>query len=199
MGLKSVTDFVLRLVPSKQFLTSCNRISGGRQHAFTLLEVLAAAIIVSILVVVSIPSAGIMIARAQESACIANMRGITVGLHSYLQDHKNVWPQGPSLNEKKPWENFWLKVLNSYDVPEKRWQCPAFNSALASKGVPVDERSKVHYVPTTFPDTPGIATRWATQPWLIERASVHKHGPHICFPDGSVKSFNKVLAEQGVR
>ena len=50
-----------------------------------------------------------------------------------------------------------------------------------------------------FTAEPGIATRWATQPWLIERASVHKHGPHICFPDGSVKSFNKVLAEQGLR
>jgi prepilin-type N-terminal cleavage/methylation domain-containing protein len=169
------------------------------QQAFSLLEVIAAVLIVTILIVLVAPSASHMIARAQESACIANMRGITVGLHAYLQDHQNVWPQGPSPNEEKPWEDFWLQVLKPYDIREKNWQCPAFNSALAAQGAPPEERPRVHYIPTLFPPTPGIATRWATQPWLIERPSVHKNGPHICFPDGSVKSFNKVLAESGMR
>jgi hypothetical protein len=50
-----------------------------------------------------------------------------------------------------------------------------------------------------FPAQPGSATQWATHPWLIERANVHRDGPHICFPDGSIKSFNKILAEQGAR
>ena len=54
-------------------------------------------------------------------------------------------------------------------------------------------------MPTAFGPTPGLATRWATHPWLIERADSHGQGPLICFPDGSVKPFNKVLAEQGVR
>ncbi len=61
------------------------------------------------------------------------------------------------------------------------------------------DRPKVHYTPTMFNATPGIATRWATQPWLIERSSVHAQGALICFPDGAIKSFDKVLAEQGVR
>ena len=34
---------------------------------------------------------------------------------------------------------------------------------------------------------------------LIEMADAHGQGPLICFPDGSVKPFAKVLAEQGVR
>jgi prepilin-type N-terminal cleavage/methylation domain-containing protein len=170
-----------------------------QQSGFTILEVLAAAIIIGILTLLFFPNARDWFLRAGEAGCIANMRSITVGLHAYLHDHQNVWPQGPSLNEEAAWEAFWLEPLKPYGITEKTWQCPSFNSELASKGVPLDERPKVHYVPTMFPPEPGIATRWATQPWLIERASVHKHGPHICFPDGSVKSFNKVLAEQGVR
>jgi len=170
-----------------------------RTSGFTLLEALAAAIILAILAVVLLPNARDLIFRAGEVGCIANMRAVTVALHAYLQDHQQVWPQGPSLNDEGPWEVFWLGVLKPYGIETKTWQCPAFNSALAAKGIPVGERPKIHYVPTIFPATPGIATRWATQPWLIERSSVHKNGPHICFPDGSVKSFNKVLAEQGVR
>jgi prepilin-type N-terminal cleavage/methylation domain-containing protein len=191
-------DVVRRRILSNQPSTT-TWVQGNGRHAFTLIEVLAAILILSILVVVSVPSAGLMIARAQEATCVANMRGITVGLHSYLQDHKNIWPQGPSPNEKKPWEDFWLDVLIPYDISEKKWQCPAFNSVLAGQGVPPKERPQVHYMPTVFPPEPGIATRWETQPWLIERPSVHKNGPHICFPDGSIKSFNKILAEQGVR
>ena len=173
--------------------------SAPQPAGFTILEVLAAAIILGILALLFFPNARDWLLRAGEAGCIANMRSITVSLHSYLHDHQNVWPQGPSLNEEAAWEAFWLQPLKPYGITEKTWQCPSFNSALASKGVPADERPKVHYVPTMFTAEPGIATRWATQPWLIERASVHKHGPHICFPDGSVKSFNKVLAEQGLR
>lgn len=165
----------------------------------TLLDTILACVLIGIILALFIPSAREFYLRAQEVTCIANMRGITVALHAYLQDHQNIWPQGPSPDEEKPWEEFWLQVLKPYDIRAKNWQCPACNSALAAQGAPPEEHPRVHYIPTLFPATPGIATRWATQPWLIERASVHKHGPHICFPDGSVKSFDKVLAEQGVR
>jgi len=167
--------------------------------AFTILEILAAVIIVGIVAVIFFPSAREWLLRAGEARCIANMRSITIGLHSYLHDHQNVWPQGPSLIEEAAWQAFWLEPLKPYGIAENTWQCPSFNSDLASKGVPLEERPKVQYVPTTFPAEPGIATRWATQPWLIERANVHKHGPHICFPDGTVKSFSKALSELGVR
>lgn len=170
-----------------------------RSRGFTLLETLAAVVLFAILAVLFFPNARDFILRAGEAGCVANMRAITVALHGYLQDNGNVWPQGPSLNEEKAWEVFWMEILKPHGITEKTWQCRAFNSQLAAQGVPDDQRPKVHYVPTMFTAEPGIATRWATQPWLIERSNVHPQGPHICFPDGSVKSFNKVLAEQGVR
>lgn len=59
--------------------------------------------------------------------------------------------------------------------------------------------SSIHYTPTMFDDKPGTARRWPTQPWLIERADAHGNGALICFTDGSIKPFNKVLADQGLR
>ena len=141
--------------------------SAPQPAGFTILEVLAAAIILGILALLLFPNARDWLLRAGEAGCMANMRSITVSLHSYLHDHQNVWPQGPSLNEEAAWEAFWLQPLKPYGITEKTWQCPSFNSALASKGVPADERPKVHYVPTMFTAEPGIATRWSTQPWLI--------------------------------
>jgi prepilin-type N-terminal cleavage/methylation domain-containing protein len=182
----------LKITPSENRI---HNYCGG----FSLLEVVAAVLIVTILSVIFFPNARDFLQRAGEAGCMANMRSITTGLHGYLQDNQNIWPQGPSLNNEAEWEAFWLQALKNYGIKDKTWQCPAFNSELNAKGVPADDRPRVHYIPTMFPDTPGIATRWATQPWLIERTSVHKNGPHICFPDGSVKSFNKVLAEQGIR
>lgn len=173
--------------------------TNSSRGAFTLLETLAAITILGVLAVLFFPNARDFLLRAGEAGCMANMRSITVALHGHLQDHQNVWPQGPSLNEELAWEKFWLEALTNYGIVEKTWQCPSFNSALASKGIAHDERSKIHYVPTMFPAQPGSATQWATHPWLIERANVHRDGPHICFPDGSIKSFNKILAEQGAR
>jgi prepilin-type N-terminal cleavage/methylation domain-containing protein len=173
--------------------------SASRNGGFTLLEVLAAALIVAIIATLAIPSYTQFIQNAGQARCAANMRSITLALHGYLQDNQAVWPQGPSPSEEEPWEQFWLKVLRPYGISDKTWQCPSFNTLVAASGAPVEDHPKVHYLPTMFGPTPNLANRWATQPWLIERVSAHRHGAHICFPDGSVKSFTKLLAEQGAR
>jgi prepilin-type N-terminal cleavage/methylation domain-containing protein len=166
---------------------------------FTLLEVLSVLIILTILIVLFIPDLRQYMARASEARCIANMRAINIGLRGYLQDHRDIWPQGPSPAEEQLWETFWLTTLKPYGISDKTWQCPAIDAILAAQGAEKKDRPKVHYLPTMFTAEPGIANRWATQPWLIERADAHGQGPLIGFPDGSVKSFFKVLAEQGSR
>jgi type II secretory pathway pseudopilin PulG len=157
------------------------------------LDLIAVIAIIAILVTFAVPNIGNFLRKAQEVRCMANMRNITVGLRAYLQDNDNVWPQGPPPEAGAAWENFWLSVLQPYGITDKTWQCPAI-AARAERGAP-----RVHYTPTLFPAVPGIADRWSTQPWLIERGEGHGHGALICFPDGSIKSFDKVLAELGVR
>lgn len=179
------------------------RTTGARrnstQAAFTLLELAAVIFILSILIVLAIPNLRHYMARAGEAVCMGNMRSINVGLRGYMQDHANVWPQGPTPNEERPWEDFWLAVLKPYGMNDRTWKCPTIDSLLTAGGAAREDRPRVHYIPTLFSAEPGAAFKWATQPWLIERASAHEQGALICFPDGSIKSFNKVLAEQGVR
>jgi prepilin-type N-terminal cleavage/methylation domain-containing protein len=174
---------------------------GGRPRApaFTLLEVLIVIFLLGILAVLGISNYPALIAKVQEARCMGNMRAIHLGLTYYLNDHEAVWPQGPPPDEEGAWSRFWIDTLARYDVTEGTWQCPTLRSMIATSGVPERERPRLHYVPTMFSDTKGIAYRWPTQPWLIERGDAHGRGALICFPDGAIKPFSKVLAEQGIR
>jgi len=165
---------------------------------FTLLEVIVVLLIVAILAVLLVPGYRPLLERAQAVICASQMRAIRVAMDGYLQDHKMVWPQGPAPQEPG-WAAFWLQTLRPYDIADRTWQCPTIRGLIATGDAPVDPNLALHYVPTMFDPTPNIAYRWSTQPWLIETADAHGNGPLICFPDGSVKPFNKVLAEQGVR
>jgi type II secretory pathway pseudopilin PulG len=160
---------------------------------FTILEVLAIVAILGILAALLIPNYQGIVLKAQEAVCKSHMRAIHVALANYLQDHQDVWPQGPYPKDKVAWETFWLATLKPYDISENTWQCPALKRVLA------DEGYRLHYTPSMFDATPGIARRWSRQPWLIERFGIHGQGPLICFPDGSIKSMARVLAEQGVQ
>lgn len=166
--------------------------------AFTILEILAALLILVILVALLVPAYRPLVERAQAALCASQMRSIRLALDGYLQDHQMVWPQGPAPPEPG-WAAFWLGTLKPYDITERTWQCPTMRSSMDQATLRADPNLALHYVPTMFDPTPNIAHRWSTQPWLIEMADVHGNGALICFPDGSVKPFNKVLAEQGVR
>lgn len=138
-------------------------------------------------------------ANARAATCVANMRSIIFGLHGYLADHGTVWPQSPAPPRTRQWDDFWTTSLKNYGISPKTWQCPEINARLLPLADRRSETPKLHYTPTGFPPVPGIAYRWATQPWLIEKANAHGQGSHIGFPDGSIKPLFKILAEQGVR
>jgi type II secretory pathway pseudopilin PulG len=171
----------------------------GKKSAFTLLEVLLVIVLLLILGVVTIPNYKQWLAQAAQARCMANMRSIHVGLGTYLNDNKDVWPQGPSPQDGAPWAQFWIKTLKTQGIQPKTWECPVIYRMLGSPARGTITEDSIHYVPTMFDDKPGTPRRWATQPWLIERADVHGSGALICFTDGSIKPFNKVLAEQGLR
>jgi len=163
--------------------------------AFSLLEVVAVLLIISVLIAFVAPNLGRITAAAQQAVCASHMRSIRVALDAYLQDHQLVWPQGP-IPQDPGWADFWLTTLAPYDIKQSTWECPVIRGWARGTD---DPDVSLHYVPTTFDATPNIAHRWPTQPWLIEIADAHGKGPLIAFPDGSVKSYSKVLAEQGLQ
>jgi len=165
-------------------------------HGFSLLEVIAVLLILTILSLLIAPNFGRTLASAQQVVCASNMRSIRVALGAYLEDHGQVWPQGSPLAQEPGWAEFWVRTLTPYRISERTWQCPTLRGLMKEQAL---TEFGLHYAPTQFDATPNIANRWSTQPWLIEVADAHGQGPLICFPDGSVKPFLKVLAEQGVR
>ena len=154
---------------------------------------MAILIIITILVLFLTPNMGEYLRRAAEVRCMGNMRSITIGLHGYLADNGNVWPQGPSQADEEAWGQFWVGALKAQGITASTWQCQTIRAA--NRG----SEKLIHYAPTSFPPVPGIANRWSTHPWLIERGNAHGKGALICFPDGSTKPFDKVLAELGVQ
>jgi type II secretory pathway pseudopilin PulG len=173
-----------------------NRMALAR-YAFTILELVAILAIIAILAVLAVPNFGRIIAAAQEALCASKMRSIRLAIDSYLQDNSQIWPQGPRADQPG-WAPFWLDTLRPYGITESTWQCPAIRQMTRDQKLP-PSLPVLHYVPTMFDATRGIAYRWPTQPWLIEAANAHGKGALICFPDGSVKPMDKVLAEQGIR
>jgi prepilin-type N-terminal cleavage/methylation domain-containing protein len=176
------------------------RIADGSDQGcsgYTLLEIIAVMLILSILVLLIVPNYKTIVAKAQEMVCASNMRSIRLGLDQYLQDHKMIWPQAPETEDDDALSAFWVATLQPYDISLRTWQCPTIRSMMRDQGQREDK--SIHYAPTSFDPTPNIAYRWATQPWLIEVGDAHGKGPLICFPDGSIKPLFKVLAEQGVR
>jgi len=166
-----------------------------RPDGFTLLEGVVALLIVAILVALVAPNYDKIVASAQQVKCASQMRSIRLALDHYLEDHRSIWPQGPPPQEPG-WSAFWLTTLAPYGITEKTWQCPVIQRWEALAG---EQEYNLHYVPTTFDPTPNIARRWSQMPWLIEIADAHGKGPLVAFPDGTIKPYSKVLADQGVR
>lgn len=173
--------------------------AGRTTSAFTILEIIAVVCILAILAVLVVPNYKSWLAQASQAACMANMRNIHIGLGTYLNDHGDIWPQGPASFEGAPWAAFWIHTLESEGIPQKTWECPSIRGMLGNPSREPITESSIHYVPTMFDGLPGTARLWPTQPWLVERADAHGNGALICFTDGSIKPFNKVLAEQGLR
>lgn len=171
------------------------------RQAFSLVELLAVVAILALLASVVLPNYGRWLASASQARCMANLRSLHVGLGAYLNDNQNIWPQGPSPEADAAWSKFWIQTLTPFGITSKTWQCPAITAMLRGnddKDPRSFNKASIHYVPTMFDAKPGTAYKWPTQPWFIERANAHGNGALIAFTDGSIKPFNKVLAEQGV-
>ncbi|MCE2966043.1 MAG: type II secretion system protein [Phycisphaerales bacterium] len=63
-----------------------------RRHAFTLIELLVVIAIIALLVGILLPAMASARASARGSVCLSNMRQLVVGLSSYADSHKGVFP-----------------------------------------------------------------------------------------------------------
>ncbi len=168
---------------------------------FTLLELMAAVLVVSILLVTAASYYRANLSKFEEPACISNLRGLHGAFSSWLNDHENVWPQLPgdasvdsggigTLLEHQ----FWIKTFEPYGLTQKNWTCPTFRRLVKLKQAHLND-AQIHYLPTLFDDVPGRAHRSAGTPWLMEIADGHGRGNLLIFMDGSVRPFKDLYSE----
>ncbi|HEY5954381.1 MAG TPA: prepilin-type N-terminal cleavage/methylation domain-containing protein, partial [Terrimicrobiaceae bacterium] len=168
---------------------------------FTLLELMAAIIIVSILVVTAAGYYRANLSKFEEPACISNLRGLHGAFSSWLADHENVWPQLPtdafteSVGMATPMEQqFWLKTFEPYGLKQKNWTCPTLRRLVKLKQTSLND-TQIHYLPTLFDEVPARALRSSGTPWLMEIADAHGRGNLLVFMDGSVRPFKEIYSE----
>lgn len=169
------------------------------RRGFTLLELLAVIAILAILAAFAYPDFDNYLRRAREAVCMANLKSITTATHAYLADHGAIWPQTSAKYNSPEWANFWIQTLEAYGASSNTWKCPQIAAQIGPFAQHEGDAPRIHYTPTGFPPTRGVAYRWTTQPWFIEAANAHGKGCLIAFPDGAVKPLFKVLAENGSR
>ncbi len=162
---------------------------GGRsQVGLTLLELLVSICIIAVIAALSFPAYGRFKSKANQAACISNLRALHGAFTSAIQDQGH-WPQ-PPLHEGK-WDEsryfkWWIDEMEKYGASENTWRCPADKTGLEmEKQVTKGEFFSGSYVPSHFDRIPNSPFRY-NQPWVIERGGNHGKGGHVLMPDGSV-------------
>lgn len=162
------------------------------RFGLTILELLLIVSIIAIIAALLFPAYGFFRRKAEDATCMTNLRALHAGLSTYLQDHAFVWPQSP-FNDAKKSESisesdeakWWYEQLKDHGPTRETWLCPSERGQWADDNDPNNYSST--YVPSNFDETPNIAYRWSTQPWVIERGGFHDKGQaNSIFPDGHI-------------
>jgi hypothetical protein len=131
---------------------------------------------------------------ADRVRCSQNLKELYVGLSNYTEDN-NHWPQCPPLtyDQQNQIADFWINTLKPYGVTDAVWQCPGIQRL--GKIQQVGHTPRMHYSPTQFDDKPGTPRKWPNQPWVVEIANVHGHGPLLIRSDGSVHDWDTYIEQ----
>lgn len=101
----------------------------------TLMELLIVIAIIGSLVGISIPVTRSMVAKGQESACLANLRQIGVAVELYLGDNSRVLPDLEIGRADRSAEVDVIEtVLIDYLESEDAFHCPADHEHFAESG-----------------------------------------------------------------
>jgi prepilin-type N-terminal cleavage/methylation domain-containing protein len=161
-----------------------------RSQGLSLLELLLTLTIIAVIVAFAYPSIGYFRRRAQEAACLGNLRGLHAAFVAYLNENDQVWPQNPQSGKENPDENaenrFWIETLQPYGPNRQTWLCQADRQGTAKDNDP--NNFSLSYEPAWFDETRGQAYKYDNIPWLIEPGASHVKGEILMvLPNGSIK------------
>jgi len=153
--------------------------------AFTLLEMLAAVMVVVILTALSFPVYQRILPAAERVVCMGNLRNLHAAFAEYAQEG---WPQIPNeipLGSREE-ERWWLEESEkNLKLSKKTWICPTI--ARDVRSMPEADRPLIHYLPTPFSKEPNRASSSPQMPWFIEIANAHGEGNLMVRANGTVE------------
>lgn len=162
--------------------------------AFTLLELITVVFIIAILAMLMLPGISAYRSRMDRVACTNNLKNLYVGANAYVQD-KGHWPQiniRTAQSDRIGYAKNWIAALEPYGPTAESWICPTVQRSMDAPDIHDSKSIRVDYLATPFDTIQFTPYRWATQPWFVERGSVHGTGNLLIFSNGEVKSVNEL-------
>jgi prepilin-type N-terminal cleavage/methylation domain-containing protein len=117
-----------------------------QRRGFTLIELLVVIAIIAILAAILFPVFARARERAQQSACLSNMRQIGIALTSYAQDNDERYPPQRFTGTPLIWKDALIPHLRTVDI----WACPTNPFKWAQSGGKAGDE-------TTDANRPGFA------------------------------------------
>ncbi len=90
-----------------------------KRHAFTLIELLVVIAVLGLLAAVLFPVFQKVRENGRRTACLSNIRQISLAVTAYAQDHDNFFP--PTVTR----EGDWAEVVSSYAPAKDVFRCPS--------------------------------------------------------------------------
>ena len=156
---------------------------------FTLLEVLTVVLVIAILAALIFSGIQSAEERAAKVRCMMNLRNLAVAADLYVQNQGH-WPQIDTNLLADDYPEFcrqWIAAFQPYGISQVNWICPGAQKQAGGPDLTDPENMRLDYTPMPFDDKPRTPYRWPTQPWFIEKNSIHGNGNLIMFTNGSIR------------
>jgi prepilin-type N-terminal cleavage/methylation domain-containing protein len=184
-------------------------VRGAGRSGFSLVELLAAVMILAILVGLCLPLVGQFRDRSETVKCRAKLKTLYYGAAGYVLEHQS-WPSirpaskaqqiGADGSERgSPFDAAWIEALKPYGVTSEDWKCPAADRERRKQlgeAQPQGIQSRIDYTPTLFGGGAMAPYEWPKHPWFIERAAYHRSGQQIILSNGLVSDVNEIIQRE---
>jgi prepilin-type N-terminal cleavage/methylation domain-containing protein len=176
---------------------------------FSLMELLAAVFVLSILAGLTLPLAGYFRDRSETFRCRAKLRTLYNGTAAYVLDNQS-WPSirpsskaehtgGAEVRAGSSFDARWIRALEPYGVSQQDWVCPAaqrFRLRQIGEEQLKNLGMRIDYTPTIFGSGSMAPYEWPKHPWFIERGANHRSGQQIILSNGAVADIDELIQRE---